>query len=412
MAPMMVNSTASRPIEISESMDNFPETIPMDGMNRSKDRPYEPFFRYVAPDIGFVPPTYYECHDIRHHFSRQAFHLRNVLRVVFSFSTMNALILSELSTFLCIYYGAYANIHPNLFLTVFVFPLAFSINAVYQRRERALDELATLKAAATTFFLLHQEWHVFMADPAYLEFHTVADTKFSKLWIAHNEQYAQWHLHKVYTTVQRLLDDIRTYLSTPDTAYDPEVHGSRASRVSARHVLLKRVYKGIRELSDANERLRRGQTTAAVLKVPLAVQPPILTRPIHWMYFMVQAFEKVRGIRDYRSPTTIRSFTKTLSWTVPLLLTPYYAYLAHEFEDWVAYFVCFFVTLILGSYRIIQDFGENPFLPIGEEVIDNLNLNDLSIDWSSTSLVFSHDPPKPPSVDGTVKLPQMEVETE
>ena len=49
-------------------------------------------------------------------------------------------------------------IHPALVISISVFPISFSVNAAYQRREQALQLLARLKACMLNIYLLHRCW--------------------------------------------------------------------------------------------------------------------------------------------------------------------------------------------------------------------------------------------------------------
>ena len=354
-------------------------------INMEDDPPYHPTYVFSAPAVGFAPPTLTtKCDSVQR--SRFVFHLRNVFRLVATFPTIITLFIAEGLLAICIYFDKYARIHPNLFLTCLVFPLAFSINIAYQRRERALDDVALLKSAGFAWFCLHQEWHTKLADPYHMEL------PFDDL---HHKKYGKWHLDVTYGVLKDLFSLISVYLSTPDTEYG--INSKKKShRIKGRNVLLQEIYCRLQEISAANERLRVASQAAAGLQNPSFVQPPILTRPIHWAYFITQAFEKLRGIRDYRSPTSIRSFTKALTWMVPCLLAPYFSWVAHDYQIWAAYFVCAFVTIILSALRDVQDFGENPFLPIGEDDIDNLNLKDLNLKWETQTIQSVWPPPPEP----------------
>eukprot|EP01060_Flectonema_neradi_P011695 TRINITY_DN18703_c0_g1_i1.p1 TRINITY_DN18703_c0_g1~~TRINITY_DN18703_c0_g1_i1.p1 ORF type:complete len:361 (+),score=53.61 TRINITY_DN18703_c0_g1_i1:81-1163(+) len=356
----------------------------MDTMD-DEEQMFHPSYKFSAPAVGFAPPTLTRFDSVQR--GRLLFHLRNIYRLVATFPTIVTLLVAEGLLILCIYYDKYARIHPNLFLTCLVFPLAFSINIASQRRERALDDVALLKSAAFAWFCLHQEWHTKLVDPKHTELpHSHP----------HHSKYGKWHLQVTYDVLKDLLSLIGIYLSTPDTEYGVNSKKKR-SRIKGRNVLLQEIYGRLAAISDANERLRVASQAAASIQHPLFVQPPILTRPIHWAYFITQAFEKLRGIRDYRSPTSIRSFTKALTWLVPCLLAPYFSWVAHDYQNWAAYFVCAFVTVILSALRDVQDFGENPFLPIGEDDIDNLNLKDLNLQWDSSA--FQSPTPPPPEPD-------------
>ena len=55
--------------------------------------------------------------------------------------------------------------HPAMVISVAVFPIAFAVNAAYQRREAALQLLARLKSCIMNLYLLHRCWSNLPALP-------------------------------------------------------------------------------------------------------------------------------------------------------------------------------------------------------------------------------------------------------
>jgi predicted membrane chloride channel (bestrophin family) len=53
--------------------------------------------------------------------------------------------MAVLSTYLCLYFEITANFPLTLLATAIVFPIVFSINSAYKRRESALDDYGSLK---------------------------------------------------------------------------------------------------------------------------------------------------------------------------------------------------------------------------------------------------------------------------
>ena len=308
--------------------------------------PFSPAYQFTAPAVGHVPPMFTGCCDLQQR-QRAWFHAQNVARLLLSWGTLTTLLLAEGATALCLHYGGDVQLHPAIFITVLVFPLAFSINATYQRRERALDDLAILKSSSVAWFLLHQEWAAKLVDPKLCELPERKLKRHTERLKQHNIAYGKWHLEHTYTTLQVLFKEISVYLSTTDTQYaiDSDMPGKQG-RVAGRNEMLRRISYAFKEVSFANERLRMASLAAAKTNLGyFPVQAPILTRPIHWTFFMLQAWEKLRGIREYRSPTSIRSFTKILTFTVPSLMAPYWAYLGELNGHWSAYYACAFMAV-------------------------------------------------------------------
>ena len=55
--------------------------------------------------------------------------------------------------------------------------------------------------------------------------------------------------------------------------------------------------------------------------------------------------------------------------------------------------------IVLSSLRLIQDYGENPFTPVGKQDVDNLNLTELNINWNPTIQETPHIGDPPPNLD-------------
>ena len=97
---------------------------------------------------------------------------------------------------------------------------------------------------------------------------------------------------------------------------------------------------------------------------------PLCTRLIHYHHTMITAFERMRTIRDYRTPRTIRSFCKMVVFILPSLLSPWFAFIATKGamdvqafqnrtlgatafdQNWSAYYAAF----ICGTYTHIHTY--------------------------------------------------------
>ena len=92
---------------------------------------------------------------------------------------------------------------------------------------------------------------------------------------------------------------------------------------------------------------------------------------------MCWAFERLRVVREYRSPRTIRSFTKVFISLMPLLLSPYYVFIGkHTGNHWAAYYVAIIVSFVFGTLQGVQDKLDDPFDGISE---DDINLGQVRV---------------------------------
>ena len=93
---------------------------------------------------------------------------------------------------------------------------------------------------------------------------------------------------------------------------------------------------------------------------------------------MCLSFERLRVIREYRSPRSIRSFTKVLILLLPVVLSPYYIYLSEKTNDknsWSPYYIAVLVALVFGALQGVQDKLDDPFDGMSE---DDINLDTVS----------------------------------
>ncbi|KAF0989664.1 hypothetical protein HZS_5501, partial [Henneguya salminicola] len=84
-------------------------------------------------------------------------------------------------------------------------------------------------------------------------------------------------------------------------------------------------------------------------------------------------FERLKVYREYRSPLTQRSFTKILSFFLPILFAPWFAHMSTESGPtwkWLAVLYNALFTFILNGQTFITDRLFDPFLAISNDHID------------------------------------------
>lgn len=92
---------------------------------------------------------------------------------------------------------------------------------------------------------------------------------------------------------------------------------------------------------------------------------------------MFWAFERLRVIREYRSPRGIRSFTKVFIFVMPILISPYYVFVGiSSGNTWSPYYISLVTTFVFGTLQGVQDVLDDPFDGISE---DDVNLGSVSI---------------------------------
>ena len=227
------------------------------------------------------------------------------------------------------------DVHVSLFVSPIVFPLAFSINTDFQRREKVLEDLAAFKSSGMAWYFCMREWQ----QPAGLD----------TAWIT-----------AAHGKLKSLLYHLREYLLT--------------DKIEHRKIILRAMYE---DFSDAN------QLTEKVRASKLPANTAIVSRSIHLLYTMCLSFERLRVIREYRSPRSIRSFNKVLIMFLPIILAPYFVYLGIKSNNvWEPYYIAVLVAFVFSALQGAQDKLDNPFDGMSE---DDINLDTID-EWIFASL--------------------------
>uniref|UniRef100_A0A7S0VJ45 Uncharacterized protein n=1 Tax=Hemiselmis tepida TaxID=464990 RepID=A0A7S0VJ45_9CRYP len=164
-----------------------------------------------------------------------------------------------------------------------VFPLVFSVQSGFARRERALGALAGLKASSITVYLMFKTWE--------------------------KEGTGKW-ADEAERLIARLLDDIEWYLRT---ARRTENTGN-AVYDSFAHIAAK-----MAEFAPAAGFGRPGDGG--------------MSRMSQYLRTMMQNFEGVRAIRDSETPVGLRLFCFALIHAAPILLAPYWNHFCQGKKD-------------------------------------------------------------------------------
>ena len=77
---------------------------------------------------------------------------------IFNFMVLIQMSLAVIAVYLFRRFNITFDIHVAFFVSPIVFPLAFSINTDFQRREKVLDDLASFKSAAMVWFFCMRGW--------------------------------------------------------------------------------------------------------------------------------------------------------------------------------------------------------------------------------------------------------------
>lgn len=84
---------------------------------------------------------------------------------------------------------------------------------------------------------------------------------------------------------------------------------------------------------------------------------------------MVISFENIKHIYQYRTPRTLRTYSKLFIFLLPVLYGPYFAEISGEWGGAMPYVMPVLFSVVFISLDNIQDHLENPFDQIGEDDI-------------------------------------------
>lgn len=231
--------------------------------------------------------------------------------------TVVIVLLSVLVTWLCRRFGFVVDLPTNLIGIAVIFPLVFSINSAYKRREDALKAYASLKAHAVSIYLAHRDW--------------VEDDE---------------HEVRGRQLIGELLTAVSAYFLQNKTAVSDA----------------KPIYTLFSQLSHSHELLRQGGMPANEV-----------SRINQYLRALIIQFESMNNIAQYRTPLAIRAYSRIFLNTFPILFGPFFANVAYPEWPIAGYGVALVYALVLVSLDNIQDDLEKPYDGKGQ---DDLKLTD------------------------------------
>ncbi len=237
------------------------------------------------------------------------------IAMILNFQAIIVAGLAVLSTYLCIRYDITANFPLTLLATAIVFPIVFSINSAYKRRELVLDDYGSLKSHGRAIFFASRDW-LEDADPETTE------------------------------KCRRLLGNLLTSTRAMFSGQRADMH-DREEQVYARFSDLSRFIRD--DLRGAG--LASGE----------------VSRCNQYLSKMLLAFEQIKHIYQYRTPRTLRAFSDFFIKIMPPLYGPYFAYIAMDFTGGLTYVMPVLFALVLVSLDNIQEHLENPFDQVGQD---------------------------------------------
>lgn len=249
--------------------------------------------------------------------------IKSILLII-NYKTIIVTLLSLISTWLCTRYNLQADFPLTLVGIAIVFPVVFSIDSAYKRRERALALLAEVKAHMKCLQLAAKDW----LEPKNPEFED-----------------------EIKSSLRGIYEAIKDFFTS-------EVKNAQ----SKEEVFTTR----INELSKLSMKFRA-----------LGLQSGELSRVNQYVSKIEVAIESMKGIFYYRTPITLRAYSRVFIYSFPVLYGPYFVYVSQHYSHGLEYMMPIVFSFILVSLDNIQDHLENPFDQVGEDDI-KFDLEELS----------------------------------
>jgi hypothetical protein len=237
--------------------------------------------------------------------------------LIINYKTLIITALSILSTYICYRFGLTAKFPDMLVGVAIVFPVVFSIGSAYTRRETALQRFSDFKGHAIALYYAARDW-------------TTTDTHDLPL--------------RVKTHVNEMILVMKSMFV--------------AKRVNEWKQNEKKIYQHFSKLSRVIKDMRNE-----------GVQTSEISRVNQYLSKMIIAFDNLKIIHDYRTPVTLRAYSKVFIYVFPILYGPYFASNFHDFSAHLEYVMPVLYSFILVSLDNIQDHLEHPFDEIGEDDI-------------------------------------------
>lgn len=241
--------------------------------------------------------------------------LRSVFYII-NYKTLLVTSIALISTWFCIQKNLYAEFPLTIVGISIVFPIVFSINSAYRRRERALRALATATGNAMGIYQIAKNQF---------------DSSKGQL------------LSEVRDSLVAIFESLRRLLVEP-----PENSETNEDQISASISTTGEVFKRMREAGMAGRYVARMNQYLTQIAVSI---------------------DNMKVIYNYRTPRTLRAYSKVFIYSFPVLYAPYFANTAVDYEAHLSYIMPGLFSFILVSLDNIQEHLENPYDQIGEDDI-------------------------------------------
>jgi predicted membrane chloride channel (bestrophin family) len=248
------------------------------------------------------------------------------LWLIINYKSLIVVFLACLSTYLCGVYGVSADFPMTIVGIAVVFPIVFSIGGAYNRRETALKHYSSLKAHGRALYFASRDWV------------PNTDAKYQA---------------EIKELLKEIMKSVRNFLHS-ETKEHQEKENIVYSKLSELSLFIK---------SFRSRDLPSGEAS----------------RSNQYLSKMIDAFESLKHIYQYRTPVTLRAYSKFFIFLVPIMYGPYFEYITSGQHIGLKMLMPALLSLVLVSLDNIQDHLENPYDQVGE---DDVQINaEKFFDW-------------------------------
>lgn len=235
-----------------------------------------------------------------------------------------------------------------------VTPLSLSVSISFRRRERALIEISKFRSFAFQLLLAHAVWD-WEKDGGKANVRGID-------WLGHTDE--------VLTELIAVGDELSRFLTLPSTSRSRHRMTTSGRREAARTAEV--AYR----LYDSLYTQRMTRITVLSEKVKLAgLGASEASRIRQYERWMGDAIENLRMIKTYRTPQTLRSFTRIFSTLLPPFFAPTFAQLGYATGN-LGYGITFAIITSLCLNALVEgiDILEDPF--VGFVTLDGIDVRE------------------------------------
>ncbi len=237
--------------------------------------------------------------------------------LIINYKTLIVTALAIISTYVCFQLGLTAKFPDMLVGVAIVFPVVFSIGSAYTRRETALQRYSDFKGHAVALYYATRDW------------------------TANKENDLPQRSKKIIGEMMLQMKEMFKASKSPSWIENE-----------------KALYNKFSLLSLLTMEMRN-----------FGVQSGEISRVSQYVSKMIIAFDNMKVIHHYRTPITLRTYSKVFIYIFPIIYGPYFASTFHDFSASLEYVMPILYSFILVSLDNIQDHLENPFDEVGEDDI-------------------------------------------